>query len=53
MKIRVTEIEACAEELRQSRSLGEALTEALRRGLNGPYASNVDDDDQEDEEEET
>ena len=33
MKIRVTEIEANAEELRQSTSLSAAMTQALRRAF--------------------
>ena len=33
MKIKITEIEASAEELRQSKSLSEAFTEALRKAF--------------------
>lgn len=33
MKIKITEMEASAEELRQSKSLSEAFTEALRRAF--------------------
>ena len=33
MRIKITEIEASAEDLRQSKSLSEAVTDALRRAF--------------------
>ena len=36
MRIKITEIEASAEELRQSKSLSEAFTEALRKAFIPP-----------------
>lgn len=36
MKIKITEMEASAEELRQSKSLSEAFTEALRKAFIPP-----------------
>lgn len=48
MKIKVTEIEATAEDLRQSRTLAEAVTNVLRMSL----IPAVDYDDEEDADEE-
>ena len=54
MKIRttVTEIECNAEELRQSNSVSDALTGALRRAFGGPIFSGFNGIDEEEEEEE-
>lgn len=48
MKIKVTEIEATAEDLRQSQTLAETVTNVLRRSL----MPAVDYDDEEDADEE-
>ena len=50
MKIRITEIEASAEELRQSNSLADGLTRMMRNAFN-PYYSNYVESDEDGEEE--
>ena len=49
MKIKVTEIEATAEDLRQSRTLAEAATNILRMALipEGGYEGEEDEDEEE------
>ena len=49
MRIKVTEIEATAEELRQSNSLADGLHNLLRNALN-PYVFHIDDDEEADDE---
>ncbi|MER2025550.1 MAG: hypothetical protein ABS879_08015 [Eubacteriales bacterium] len=50
MKIKVTEIEATAEDLRQSTSLASAFTSALRRAFVGVSAPEYITEDTDDEE---
>lgn len=49
MKLKITEIEATAEELRQSNSLADGLHNLLRNALN-PYVFHIDDDEGADDE---
>lgn len=50
MKIKITEIEASAEELRQSNSLSDGLTRMLRNAFSPYYTyTETDDDDQTDD----
>lgn len=51
MKIKITEIEANAEELRQSNTLADGLTRLFRNAFN-PYYSMQNDADENDESEE-
>jgi len=51
MKIKITEIEANAEELRQSNTIADGLTRLFRNMLN-PYYSTPDDAEDENESEE-
>lgn len=51
MKIKITEIEANAEELRQSNTLADGLTRLFRNAFN-PYYSAQNDADENDESEE-
>ena len=44
MKIKVTEIEASAEELRQSNTLADGLTRMLRNVFAPQYSSDIPDD---------
>ena len=48
MKIKITEIEASAEELRQSSSLADGLTRMIRNAFS-PYYFSAEEDDDEDE----
>ena len=47
MKIKITEIEASAEELRQSNSLADGLTRMMRNAFNSYYVTAETDDDEE------
>ena len=47
MKIKITEIEASAEELRQSNSLADGLTRMMRNAFNSCYVTAETDDDEE------
>ena len=49
MKLKITEIEATAEELRASNSMAEGLSAILRKAFN-PYSSIVVDDEDDAEE---
>lgn len=53
MKIRVTEIEASADDLRQSKSLAEAMSNAMRNAFNGinsiVFTTECDDEEEEQE----
>ena len=48
MKIKITEIEASAEELRQSSSLADGMTRMIRN-IFSPYYFSVEEDNDEDE----
>ena len=50
MKVKVTEIEANAEELRQSKTLSDALTNILRKSFIGAYPLRDEWDEFEDDE---
>lgn len=50
MKLKITEVEATAEELRQSNTLSDGLTRILRNAFNSPCV--VSEDEGEDEENE-
>ena len=52
MKIRITEIEASAEELRQSNSLADGLTRMMRNAFNPYYSSYVESEEDGEEEDE-
>ena len=52
MKITTTTIECTADELRQSNSLADAFTNALRNVFNGVSLSNYADDEEDGENEE-
>lgn len=49
MKLKITEIEASAEELRQSNSIADGLTRILRNAFNPYYHAEMEDDDAETE----
>ena len=49
MKLKITEIEATAEDLRQSRTLSEALTNLLRTGLIPDVSVETTEDEEEEE----
>ena len=49
MKIKVTEIEASAEELRQSNSLADGLTRMLRNAFSPQYSNDFDESDEDEE----
>lgn len=51
MKIKITEIEANAEEIRQSNTLADGLTRLFRNMLNPYYNSTPDNDDKNEGEE--
>ena len=44
MKLKITEIEATSEDLRQSKTLSDALTNLLRTSLNPTYIIDENDD---------
>lgn len=48
MKLKITEIEATAEDLRQSRTLSDALVNLLRTGLTPGVETEAPDDEEED-----
>lgn len=52
MKIKVTEIKATTEDLRQSKTLADAFSNALRLAFIPSYRDDDDDDDDDEEEEE-
>ena len=47
MKIRVTEVEASADELRASNTVAEGLMNVLRRCLNGSYMPEISEEEEE------
>lgn len=49
MKLKITEIEATAEDLRQSRTLSDALTNLLRTGLIPDVSVEATEDEEEEE----
>ena len=49
MKLKITEIEATSEDLRQSRTLSDALTNLLRTSFNPSYSDDETEDDNEEE----
>lgn len=51
MKLKITEIEATAEELRQSNTLSDGITRMLRNAFNPYYESPEESHDDEEEEE--
>lgn len=51
MKITVTQIEASADDLRQSKSLSEAMCNAMRNAFNGISLSSSNDEDEVEEQE--
>lgn len=51
MRVKVTEIEATAEELRQSTSLSQAFTDILRRSFIGMTAYGHEETEEQEEEE--
>ena len=50
MRLKITEIEATAEDLRQSNSLSDGLARLIRNAFN-PYVPHVDDEDEEEDDE--
>lgn len=50
MRIKVTEIEANAEELRQSQPLSSSFTQMLRRAFTPPIAVDYESEEEEEEE---
>ena len=49
MKLKITEIEATSEDLRQSRTLSDALTNLLRTSFNPTYIIDENDDSNDEE----
>lgn len=49
MKIRITEVEATAEDLRQSNSLAEGLSNILRAAFQTKSIEDLEEEDEEDE----